>query len=59
MLVSGIGVCKLGVFCHAQIMTSDAAQVWRVDSDEGFDTLADSVVQRNHPPAVQPAHAVR
>ena len=27
-LVSGIGVCKLGVLRHAQIMTSDAAHVW-------------------------------
>ena len=28
LLVSGIGVCKLGVLCHTQIMTSDAAHVW-------------------------------
>jgi hypothetical protein len=52
MLVSGIGVCKRGVLCHAQIMTSDAAHVWLGDGDEGFDTLANSVVQSKHPPAV-------
>ena len=28
MLVGGIGVCKLGVLYHAQIMTSEAADVW-------------------------------
>ena len=27
-MVGGMGICKLGVLCHAQIMTSDAAYVW-------------------------------
>ena len=28
MLVGDIGICRLGVLWHAQIMTSDAAHVW-------------------------------